>query len=783
MNNFLSRYWFPASLIGLLLLAVPGLVLFALNLFGYEKPVNDFLERTFQLTYHLPLPWWAILLLLAVPFAIVLLYFLKLKRKPLAVPSTFLWRKSIEDLHVNSLFQWLRENVLLLLQVLAVLALIYGVMAFHLHGKTSGGKHYILMIDNSASMAAADVAPNRLEWAKQEALKEIDAATDNDFGMIIEFNSSASIKQSYTANRALLRQAVKDIAQTQRPTQLEEALSLADSLANPRRSTDDAAVRPANEDPSKARTYLPAEGIPTEVHLFSDGRFPDVPDFTTGNLNVRYHAAGNLVLDTTPRPGAKSNEPVLRPGPDSADNVALVTFNAVRDEKDPTLYQVLVRAMNYRDRSAVLKVRLEVLVNGAVKNIYDQPLKLDARRVTEEKEAGKDEPVLIDLPGEGTATFEISEIDERAQVELHAKLAGEQAGTTWKDMLPLDDEAWLVLGVIRKARVLIVGPPNEILSAFFDDDATRAVADVRTLPPADLTKDAYLEAARNGTYDLVIFDRCAPAQEQELPRGNTFFIGAPPPPWKLPGAEAGPGAKTVEKLENPYITGWKTNAPVLRYLSTLHDVGLSEAFKFKPEDLPANAPLIETGGNGAVLVSLSRGPFTDLVLTFPLLNDKGEWTTNWPLLTSFPLFLRNVLYSLGNVSDAATEETVQPGQVKTLRPDAGVRKGVVRDPAGREKVLEHDEREARKDFSYGDTDRVGVYRVTWADGVKRNFAVNLLDTDESHIEPRPAVQIGTEQYTAGKERSQPREVWRWFALVALCVLLVEWYIYNRRVYI
>src|SRR6202011_5394013 len=131
-----ARYWFPLALCLLLGLAIPGLVLFALNLLGFETGVNRYLESAFQLSYHIPIPWWFSLFLFLVPFAIVLLYFLKLKRKPLSVPSTFLWRKSIEDLHVNSLFQWLRENVLLLLQLLAVLALVYGVMAFHLHGRS-----------------------------------------------------------------------------------------------------------------------------------------------------------------------------------------------------------------------------------------------------------------------------------------------------------------------------------------------------------------------------------------------------------------------------------------------------------------------------------------------------------------------------------------------------------------------------------------------------------------------------------------------------------------------
>jgi hypothetical protein len=784
LHSFLARAWFPAALLVLLVLALPGFVLFALHLFGAQGPVNDWLQDNLQVTYHPPLPGWADLLLFLVPLAIILLYFLKLKRKPLQVPSTFLWRKSIEDLHVNSLFQWLRNNVLLLLQLLTVLALVYAVMGFRVYGDVVHGKHYILMIDNSASMAATDVEGSRLEWARQEALKEIDAAGDDDFGMVLVFNSKATTLQTYTANRARLRDAVRGIRQTQRPTRIEEALTLADSLANPPRSTEDVASRPQGEQPGKERTYVRPEGIPTELHLFSDGRFPDLTESALANLSSRragnVSALGNLHLVF---------HSAGRPGPEHVNNVGIVGLSAVRllddsarrDDPDLIRLQVLVRVRNYRPREAALRLRLDVLTDGRLVHPEQKDLRVAARFVGHKE--GDPEGTVRDEPGETAATFRLPPVRAQEDPVLHVYLEG--AG----DDFPLDDEAWLAVGRVRKARVLLVGPPDPVLEAFFDQEATRRVATLDRLGAPDLGQEAYRKPARAGDYDLVIFDRCAPAEPADLPQANTFFIGEPPPPWE----------RGTRELRQPALTAGKKDHPLLRQLSALWDIGVSEAFRFHPYDnlrpdvrdqyrrtpaerdrkpLPPLTRLIEASGNNPVVFTLPRGPYQDLVMTFPLLNDKGDLVTNWPLQPGFPLFLRNVLYVLGGVSDVVRGETVQPGEPVVLRPEASVRRLTVTPPRGPARTLE---RGGRAEMTYDEAEQVGPYGVTRDDGVRHSFAVNLLDPAESDIEPRAAVRIGGDRYTAGRQRQQPREVWKWVVLLALTLLVLEWYIYNRRI--
>ena len=122
---------------------------------------------------------WQWGLALAVPLGIVLLYFLRLRRRPLEVPSTFLWRKSIEDLHVNTLWQRLRRNILLLLQLLVAAALIAALLrpAWNV---TNTGDRIVIVLDQSASMSATDVKPTRLADAKRRALEIVEQMESGD---------------------------------------------------------------------------------------------------------------------------------------------------------------------------------------------------------------------------------------------------------------------------------------------------------------------------------------------------------------------------------------------------------------------------------------------------------------------------------------------------------------------------------------------------------------------------------------------------------------------------
>ena len=185
-----------------------------------------------------------------------------------------------------------------------------------------------------------------------------------------------------------------------------------------------------------------------------------------------------------------------------------------------------------------------------------------------------------------------------------------------------------------------------------------------------------------------------------------------------------------------------------------------------------------------LLAAIPRQAFTDLVLTFPLIGPDGKWNTNWPLKVSFPLFLRNVLLNLGNVRDAGTEEALKPGQVKHLRLGGATEIRVTKPGGDPERLA----RGARADFAVAGTDRLVPPHLIHAEpggkgSQSRRFAVNLFDPLESDLAPKGDVQVGAVTVAAGGERKQPVDLWKWPVLAGLLVLVLEWWVYNKRVQI
>ncbi len=89
-------------------------------------------------------------------------------------------------------------------------------------------------------------------------------------------------------------------------------------------------------------------------------------------------------------------------------------------------------------------------------------------------------------------------------------------------------------------------------------------------------------------------------------------------------------------------------------------------------------------------------------------------------------------------------------------------------------------------FTFAETEQQGIYKVFEGGRpeVARRFVANLFSERESDLQPQTSIELG-HTTVVGQGSTQPtrRELWKWLVAVGMLVLLFEWYIYNRRVYL
>ena len=144
--------------------------------------------------------------LLAVP--IILLYLLRLQRREQAVSSTLLWRQVTMDREANTLWQKLRRNLLLLLQLVTLAFLVFALIRpyINLPGTTSG--HSIVLLDASASMQTIDVQPSRFDAAKAQTRDLINGLGANNRMTLILVDGSPRALTSLTNDKPQLLDAL-----------------------------------------------------------------------------------------------------------------------------------------------------------------------------------------------------------------------------------------------------------------------------------------------------------------------------------------------------------------------------------------------------------------------------------------------------------------------------------------------------------------------------------------------------------------------------------------------
>ncbi|HLF49697.1 MAG TPA: VWA domain-containing protein [Methylomirabilota bacterium] len=201
---------------------------------------------------------------LAVP--LLLLYFLKVRRRQRTVPSLLLWDPSLRDREASTFFQRLQRDPLLLLQILALLALAVALARPAVTVTGHGAKRVAIVMDPSASLKATDVGPSRFVQAQREALALMSRLGQGAEVMVIEAGVQPRVLVPFTRDHDRVISSLRGMAARDLPNRLGEAIRTARALVG--------------QDPR------------AEIHVFTDGAHPAAVHGQGDDVRVRWVGVG-----------------------------------------------------------------------------------------------------------------------------------------------------------------------------------------------------------------------------------------------------------------------------------------------------------------------------------------------------------------------------------------------------------------------------------------------------------------------------------------------------------
>ncbi|HEX8916566.1 MAG TPA: VWA domain-containing protein, partial [Humisphaera sp.] len=565
---------------------------------------------------------------------------------------------------------------------------------------------------------------------------------DNGMMMVIAFDKKAETVQPFTADAAMLNRAIDAIQPTDGRSDISEAYKLADARLK---------VLPEQSRTDKE----------FDVRIFSDGRLVE---------QERAVLEGNPTFEKI--------------GTDTAANVAIVALSARRNYDVPTKVQVFARLANYGPEPVEVPVQLSVdgeeLTAGTARadRLFlcpDRWLSVPAKDQPPERAA------LLARHRDG--------VDFRLDLPRGAVVRLEQM-LKQGDVLASDDVATIVVPPPKAMSVLVVT----------DGDGHFITKALRALPvkPPDVVAPRTFEATGARGYDVVIFNNYKPKAVPDA--GNFIWFNAlPDAGTRTKGAPAATRpAAGAGQLKDVFVLDWKRDHPIVEDLA-LGQLYFAKALRLTaPRDVEVLVEGYEQANRVAnPLIVLERNrQATHLICGFdPLLSD-------WPLdKPSWPVFLYQALQYLAVGAQMEVRQTLVPGE--TVRVDmaawkqlpAGVTKVRVTGPGGWSREVPLPDDKGLKPDQYGQLeaptlvlpsmDRVGVYKTDPPVPGYEQVAVNLLDANESNTLPYDHVPgaVATSPGEATAARESRVELWWWLAVAALGMLMVEWWVYTRRVHL
>lgn len=409
---------------------------------------------------------------------------------------------------------------------------------------------------------------------------------------------------------------------------------------------------------------------------------------------------------------------------DDAPNVGIANVDLRRTLDEDASLQLFVSLVN--DTTKARTLGLDLTINGQL--VESREINLAKRTTTS---------VIID-----------SESLRKGRLEVSLDV---------KDNLALDNKAYAMVREKAAIQVLLVSNGNRFLENALEK---MPFAVTRTTLPEEFdATDADL-----ARFDVILFDR---VQIAFMPPSGCLFIDCLPPYQRLTWRE---------EQSEPRIIDFDETHPVNSYLQYAE----LSPIKMRPLKLGDSDSMLVESDKGPLLSVIREEARESLVLSFDILQSR------WPFQASFPIFLANSIHWLGGTS--TLNKQLKTGEIAVLNVGANGGELRVKDPSG--KTHSYQLEKGRRIANFEKTHRQGFYRAeVYVDGKlvrKQDFAVNLKSEVESRIYPREKLRFRGAKSTIktlAKVEANNKEIWRWLAWTLLALFVIEWWVYNRRVYV
>jgi hypothetical protein len=439
---------------------------------------------------------------LALGLPLVVLYLIKLKRRPVTVGYLRLWDELVVESRARSLFEKLKRWLSLLLQLAILALLVLALSEPTREARSSDARQTVLILDASASMQVREAdGRTRFELALEEAQREIAARRGDDRIMLVAASDRIEVLSPFEQSGLRLREALGRAEVSNRRLGAERALAFAHQVTrnqpNPR------------------------------ILVLSDGAAGELARAQAAQA-LRSSKQGDAKQGDAKQGDAKQGEkpPVfeLRCLGDASENVGVLRFAARKNTSQGTDY-VLAVVKNFGTEAR--DVRMELSLNGATHKVLPRSLK-PGQVLTERFQ--------LTLPEGGT---------------LELRLAGGES-----DALSIDDVAYAVVRPTRLRKVLLVCPREEQLLAFrIAFQAMKEVVDPSSQALTEQEYEALSDEDRSADVTL-----CLQRLPKSLPsRGNLFLIDTP-----LPASL--PATRAEEPESAPKVWDWEREHLLNRYL-------------------------------------------------------------------------------------------------------------------------------------------------------------------------------------------------------------------------